>query len=65
MSRKVNRYHPDRGLVEFILGITFEIWERGRIERINEYYDANAKIFALSGLVRGGRGHDRRHAARA
>ena len=56
MTRKVNRYHPDRGLVEFILGITFEIWERGRIERINEYYDANAQIFALSGLIRGAGG---------
>ena len=56
MKRKVNRYHPDQGLVEFILGITFEIWERGRIERIKDYYAADAEIFALSGLVRGAGG---------
>lgn len=52
----MNRYHPEKGLVEFILGITFEIWERGHVERINEYYDADAKIFALSGLIHGAAG---------
>lgn len=52
----MTRYHPDRGLVEYILGITFEIWECGRIERINDYYDADARIFALSGLIRGAGG---------
>ena len=53
MVRNVTRYHPDRGLVEFILGITFEIWECGRIERINDYYAADVQVFALSGLVHG------------
>ena len=52
----MTRYHPDRGLVEFILGITFEIWECGRVERIGEYYDADAQIFALSGLIHGAGG---------
>ena len=49
----MTQYHPDQGLVEFILGITFEIWECGRIERINDYYAADAQIFALSGLIHG------------
>ena len=49
----MTRYHPDRGLVEFILGITFEIWECGRIERINDYYAADVQVFALSGLIHG------------
>ena len=52
----MTRYHPDRGLVEFILGITFEIWECGRVERINDYYDADTQIFALSGLIHGAGG---------
>lgn len=52
----MTRYDPDRGLVEFILGITFEIWECGHTERIRDYYDADAQIFALSGLIRGARG---------
>lgn len=52
----MTRYHPDRGLVEFILGITFEIWECGRVERIEDYYDADARVFALSGLIRGAGG---------
>ena len=52
----MTRYHPDRGLVEFILGITFEIWECGRIERIDDYYDADVQVFALSGLIRGAEG---------
>lgn len=56
MVRNVTRHHPDQGLVEFILGITFEIWECGRIERINDYYAADAQIFALSGLVQGADG---------
>ena len=52
----MTRYHPDRGLVEFILGITFEIWECGRVERIHDYYAADAQIFALSGLIHGAGG---------
>lgn len=52
----MTRYHPDKGLVEFILGITFDIWECGRIERIGDYYDADAQIFALSGIIRGAGG---------
>jgi len=52
----VTRNHPDQGLVEFILGITFEIWECGRVERINDYYATNAQVFALSGLIDGAGG---------
>ena len=52
----MRRYHPDQGLVEFILGITFEIWECGRVERINDYYAADAQVFALSGLIDGAGG---------
>ncbi|MYF69705.1 MAG: ester cyclase [Proteobacteria bacterium] len=52
----MTRYHPDQGLVEFILGITFEIWECGRVERINDYYAADTQVFALSGLIHGAGG---------
>lgn len=52
----MTRYHPEKGLVEFILGITFEIWESGRVERINDYYAADVRVFALSGLIHGAGG---------
>lgn len=46
-------YGPDDPLIEFILGITYEIWEQRGIERIFDYYGKDAPIYALSGVSRG------------
>ncbi|MCH5376014.1 MAG: ester cyclase [Planctomycetes bacterium] len=40
-------------LVDYILGITFEIWEQRQVERILDYYDENIDVFSLEGLTRG------------
>jgi predicted ester cyclase len=40
-------------IVSFILGITFEIWERRQVERILDYYGEDIDVFSLEGLTRG------------
>ena len=40
-------------LVDYILGITYEIWEERKIELINQYYGADTLVFALDGITRG------------
>ncbi|MDH3351481.1 MAG: ester cyclase [Gammaproteobacteria bacterium] len=46
-------YGADDGLVDYILGITFEIWEQRGIELIHRYYGADCVVFALDGITRG------------
>ena len=42
---------PYRDVVDYILGITHEIWESRQVERIHAYYDAATPIYALGGFV--------------
>jgi predicted ester cyclase len=44
---------PYRDLVDYILGITHEIWESRQVDRIRDYYADDTLIYTLSGLVRG------------
>jgi predicted ester cyclase len=44
---------PFRDLVDYILGITHEIWESRQVERIRDYYADDTLIYTLGGLVRG------------
>lgn len=44
---------PFRDLVDYILGITHEIWESRQVDRIRDYYAADTLIYTLGGLVRG------------
>lgn len=44
---------PFRDLVDYILGITHEIWESRQVERIHDYYSSDTLIYTLGGLVRG------------
>lgn len=44
---------PYRDVVDYILGITHEIWESRHVEQIHAYYAADTPIFALGGLVTG------------
>jgi predicted ester cyclase len=46
-------YGADDGLVDYILGITFEIWEQRGVELINQYYGENTVVYGLDGITRG------------
>jgi predicted ester cyclase len=46
-------YGADDGLVDYILGITFEIWEQRGVELINQYYGADTVVYGLDGITRG------------
>jgi predicted ester cyclase len=46
-------YGAEDGLVDYILGITFEIWEQRRLELIHQYYGENTVVFGLDGITRG------------
>lgn len=54
MKTKANgAYGADDGLVDYILGITFEIWEQRGINLINQYYAADTVVYGLDGITRG------------
>ena len=44
-------YSSENDLVDYILGITFEIWEQGRIDNINDYYAQEVEVYSLEGLT--------------
>lgn len=44
---------PFVGLVDYILGITHEIWESRQVDRILDYYASDSLIYTLGGLVHG------------
>ena len=44
---------PFRDLTDYILGITHEIWESRRVERIDDYYSSDCLIYTLGGMVHG------------
>ena len=46
-------YGADDGLVDYILGITFEIWEQRGIGLIDQYYGADTIVYGLDGITRG------------
>ena len=46
-------YGADDDIVDYILGITFEIWEEGGVELIHQYYAADSVIYGLDGIVHG------------
>lgn len=46
-------YGPDNDIVDFILGITFEIWEEGGVELIHQYYASDSVIYGLDGITHG------------
>ena len=46
-------YGADTDIVDFILGITFEIWERRGVDLIHRYYAPDVEVFSLEGRIRG------------
>ena len=46
-------YGADDDIVDYILGITFEIWEEGGVELIHQYYAADCVVWGLDGVTHG------------
>lgn len=46
-------YGADSDIVDYILGITFEIWEQRGVELIHQYYAPHSVIYGLEGVTRG------------
>lgn len=52
-TKTAGAYRADDGLVDYILGITFEIWEQRNLELINQYYGADTVVYCLDGIIHG------------
>ena len=52
-SVSAGAYGADDDLVDYILGITFEIWEAGGVDLIDQYYSPETVVYALDGITRG------------
>jgi predicted ester cyclase len=46
-------YGADDDLVDYILGITFEIWEEGNVDLIDQYYGPGTVVWTLDGITHG------------
>ncbi|MEM7282178.1 MAG: ester cyclase, partial [Pseudomonadota bacterium] len=44
---------PYANLTDYILGITFEIWESGQVEKIYDYYAEDCPVYTLTGVTFG------------
>ena len=44
-------YSADSQIADFILGITFEIWEQRQVEKILDYYAEDVQVFSLEGIT--------------
>ncbi len=52
-SARRGAYGADSDIVDYILGITFEIWEQRGVELIHQYYAADSVIYGLDGITHG------------
>ena len=52
-QEKKGAYGADDDIVDYILGITFEIWEQRGVELIHQYYGADCLVYGLDGIVHG------------
>lgn len=46
-------YGADDDIVDYILGITFEIWEQRGVDLIHEYYADDCVVYGLDGITHG------------
>lgn len=46
-------YGADDDIADYILGITYEIWEQRRVGLIHQYYTDDCKVYGLDGIVTG------------
>ena len=49
--QKTGAYSADDDVVDYILGITFEIWEEGGVELIHQYYAPDCIVWGLDGIT--------------
>ena len=49
--QRTGAYSADDDIVDYILGITFEIWEEAGIDLIHQYYAADSVIWGLDGIT--------------
>lgn len=52
-AAKRGRYGPNSELVDYILGITFEIWEERGVDLIRQYYAPNCVVYSLDAVQQG------------
>jgi len=52
-TSKKGAYGADDDIIDYILGITFEIWEEGGVELILQYYAPDSVIYGLDGITHG------------
>jgi predicted ester cyclase len=52
-TTKKGAYGADDDIVDYLLGITFEIWEEGGIDLIHQYYAADSIVWGLDGITHG------------
>ncbi|MCH9696452.1 MAG: ester cyclase [Gammaproteobacteria bacterium] len=52
-STNTGAYGAEDSLVDYILGITFEIWEEQQVELIDQYYAPETVVYSLDGITRG------------
>ena len=52
-AKSKGNYSADDDIVDFILGITFEIWEEGGVDLIRQYYGADCPVWGLDGITHG------------
>ena len=53
MKRDTGAYGPDSDIVDFILGITFEIWEQRGVDLIHRYYAPDVEVYGMEGVIHG------------
>ena len=46
-------YNASSDLVDYIHGITYEIWEERGVDLIGDYYGADMALYTLGGVIRG------------
>ena len=49
----IGAYGPDSDIVDFILGITFEIWEQRGVDLIRRYYAPDVEVYGMEGVIHG------------
>ena len=52
-ATKLGAYSRHNDIVDYILGITFEIWEDGGVDLISQYYAADSVVYSLDGITHG------------
>ena len=50
---RIGAYGPDDDIVDYILGITYEIWEERGVDLIHQYYADDCVVWGLDGITHG------------